>query len=279
MEPGLNLNNLKYFFDSVETESISEAARRNYVTQSAVSQGIQKLEKALKVSLITHQRNCFKLTPEGQAVFLLTQQIFRNLKAMSDVAQDFQEIISGHINLACTQSIAMNLISSNFQKMKKKYPQVIMNMKIAKMENICLMLKRGAMDIGIVVESEVCDQFDKIVVHKGFFRIYSKTGYFDEGIYVDHAHGLNVDRLSEMYRKKFGKELTILQELDSWQVLAKCAESGIGVSFLPDFLLDENTSLRICEQLPPIPYRIVAISPRGVHLSRATKAFLDLIIN
>lgn len=70
MTPGLNLNNLRYFYDAAEAEGISEAARRNFVTQSAVSQGIQKLEMALGISLITHQRNCFKLTAEVSANLL-----------------------------------------------------------------------------------------------------------------------------------------------------------------------------------------------------------------
>ncbi len=280
LNPGLNLSNLKYFYDAVETESISESARRNFITQSAVSQGIQKLEKALGISLITHQRNCFKLTPEGQNVFFLTQQIFKTLKAITDVAQDHLDVVSGQVNIACTQSIAMNLISDALQKTKQIYPQVSVKMKIAKMENIGLLLKRGLMDLAVVVESEVCDQFDKHVVRKGFFHLYAKSGIqgnIDEGVFVDHSSGLFVDRLCEMYRKSCKKELKILQELDSWQVLAKCAQNGIGYCFLPDFLLCDDTSMLIVDSIKPIPYRIVAIYPKGVHLTRAAKALLELL--
>src|SRR5258708_5227782 len=139
MHPGLNLNNLKYFLDAVESESISEAARRSFVTQSAVSQGIQKLEKALAVSLITHQRNCFKLTPEGQIIFSLTLQLFKTLKEMTDISQEAESIVSGQINVVCTQSIAINKICPILQKFKKDYPQVSVKMKVGKMENICLL--------------------------------------------------------------------------------------------------------------------------------------------
>jgi DNA-binding transcriptional LysR family regulator len=279
MQPGLHLNNLKYFYDAVETMSISEAARKNFITQSAVSQGIQKLEKALAISLITHQRNHFKLTPEGQIIFSLAQQLFATLKAMLDVACEQKAVVSGQINIACTQSIAVNLISTVLQTMKEDYPEVSMKLKVAKMDNICMMLKRGLMDLGIVVESEICDQFDKLVVRKGHFQLYAKNANKNsvhEGVYVDHSNGLYVDRLSEMYRKRFKKELVVLQELDSWQVLAKCAENGIGCCFLPDFVLAKNSTIKPIEQLAPIPYTIVAISPQGVHLTRAAKAFLSL---
>lgn len=280
MHPGLNLNNLKYFYDAVETGSISEAARRNFITQSAVSQGIQKLEKALAVSLITHQRNCFKLTAEGQVVFSLTLQIFKTLKDMIDVAQSHSDIVKGEVNVVCTQSIAMNLISSVLQKMKQVYPQVSVKMKIGKMENVCLMLKRGMMDLGVVVESEICDQFERHVVKKGFFNVYAEKGKqtnIEDGVYVDHRDGLYVDRLFANFKKSYKKELTILQELDSWQVLAKCAENGMGCCFLPDFLLAGNSSFSVCDSIKPIPYRIVAIHPKGVHLSRAAIKFLELL--
>lgn len=280
MHPGLNLTNLKYFYDAVETESISESARRNFVTQSAVSQAIQKLEKALGIPLMTHQRNCFKVTSEGQDIFSFTRQVFQTLKTMTTLSQEACNSISGNINIACTQSVAMNLIADALQKSKELYPQASVNMKIAKMENICLLLKRGLMDMAIVVESELCDQFDKQVVRKGMFHFYLKKGIkasLNDGIFVDHRNGLFVDRLLKLYHKRFGKELQILQELDSWQVLLRCAQNGIGYCFLPDFVLDQNHSLEESDEINPISYRIVAIYPKGVHLSRAAKAFLELL--
>lgn len=40
----LNLTYLKYFFDAVELGSLTASAKANFVTQSAISQGIIKLE-------------------------------------------------------------------------------------------------------------------------------------------------------------------------------------------------------------------------------------------
>jgi len=45
--------------------SVTEAAKKNYVSQSALSQGIRSLEKDLKVELTTHQENRFVLTDTG----------------------------------------------------------------------------------------------------------------------------------------------------------------------------------------------------------------------
>lgn len=277
MNPGLNLNNLKYFYDAVESQSITEAARKNFITQSAVSQGILKLEKALNVDLITHQHNLFKLTVEGEIIYEYAQALFATLKSMQNVAQEQSRVISGQIKLACTQSIAMNLLCDAMQQMKKNYPQVEIRLKISKLESIILLLKRGLMDFGVVVESDICEPFQKIEIRKGHFQLYSKSGAIGRGIYVDHSNGLFVSKLMQLYKRRFKKEMVIIQELDSWQVLAKCASQGIGCCFLPDFIAESDPSLKICGTLDPIPYRIIAFYPHGARLTRASKACIDVL--
>ncbi len=277
MNPGLNLNNLKYFYDAVESQSVSESARKNFITQSAVSQGIIKLEKALKLNLITHHRNLFKLTIEGEIIYHQTRNLFNILKNMQDLAQEQSEVISGKINLTCTQSIAINLLSNVLDKMQKLYPQVTIKLKISKMDQICQMLKKGMMDMGIVVESNSCDSFEKEEVLNGHFHLYSKNVISHQGVYVDHSNGLFVSELSKLYKKRFKKEMVILQELDSWQLLSKCASQGIGSCFLPDFISINDPSLKLCEKLDPIPYRIIAFYPQGTKLTKASRVLLELL--
>lgn len=60
-----NLAFLRYFFSACQSKSISKAAKENFVSQSAISQGINKLEVALGKQLITHEQNRFQLTSDG----------------------------------------------------------------------------------------------------------------------------------------------------------------------------------------------------------------------
>ncbi len=56
----MNLNHLKYFFDSATAQSLSRAAQQNRVSQSAISQAIRSIENSLDCSLIEHKRNRFQ---------------------------------------------------------------------------------------------------------------------------------------------------------------------------------------------------------------------------
>jgi len=65
MQLDLNLTYLKFFHDAALSGSVSESAKRNFVTQSAISQAISKLEEDLGVSLCQHKKQKFKLTEAG----------------------------------------------------------------------------------------------------------------------------------------------------------------------------------------------------------------------
>lgn len=55
---------LRYFLSAAQFKSISKAAKENFVSQSAISQAINKLETALSKQLITHEQNRFQLTAD-----------------------------------------------------------------------------------------------------------------------------------------------------------------------------------------------------------------------
>jgi DNA-binding transcriptional LysR family regulator len=71
----MHVENLKVFCDLAETESFTEAARVNNVTQSAVSQKINSLERRFKSLLIERSQKNFRLTREGQVLYDYSKQI------------------------------------------------------------------------------------------------------------------------------------------------------------------------------------------------------------
>ena len=56
------LRQMKYFIAVVECNSFTEAAEQYYISQSAISQQIQSLEKELGVELIHREKRRFTLT-------------------------------------------------------------------------------------------------------------------------------------------------------------------------------------------------------------------------
>ena len=59
------LKQLRYFQSLVRLNSFSEAAEKNFISQSAISQQIQALERELGFPLLERKNRTFALTPAG----------------------------------------------------------------------------------------------------------------------------------------------------------------------------------------------------------------------
>ena len=60
------LKQLKYFQSVVRLGSFSAAAEENFISQSAISQQVQSLERELGFALLVRKNRSFSLTPAGE---------------------------------------------------------------------------------------------------------------------------------------------------------------------------------------------------------------------
>lgn len=60
------LRQLKYVQSVVRLNSFSEAAEENFISQSAISQQVQALERELDFQLLKRKNRSFTLTPAGE---------------------------------------------------------------------------------------------------------------------------------------------------------------------------------------------------------------------
>ncbi len=63
------LRQIKYFQALVKNNSFSEAAYKCNISQSAMSQQVQALEKELGFALLERRKRKFKLTPAGEFLY------------------------------------------------------------------------------------------------------------------------------------------------------------------------------------------------------------------
>lgn len=70
-----NLMPVKYFIDVVQTRGFISAAKRNYVSETAVSLAVNKLEKQLGDRLLNRSGGQFSLTPAGEEFYKRATEI------------------------------------------------------------------------------------------------------------------------------------------------------------------------------------------------------------
>lgn len=72
-------------------------------------------------------------------------------------------------------------------------------------------------------------------------------------------------------------EMNACMEVSSWEVIASLTEQGLGIGFLPDYIVQKRSLVEYESAIPQIPYRILAIFLKNKGLSRNAKMFIDLM--
>lgn len=275
----LNLVYLKYFVEAVKHNSISASAQINCVSQSAISQGISKLEVMLESVLLDHQPNRFKVTPSGKKLFECSHNIFQ---AIRNAEESFADNQIGSISFACTHSFALALLPKYLRKIHKALPHLRFSFKLAHAFDITEWVKKGIVDFGILLDNVDLSAFDCEKIYEGFYRLYvSKQSKENElGYLLDSEERLETNLLKKNYQKKYGKELPVTMEISSWEVVATLAEQGLGIGFIPDYVALRHPNLKPYHiQFVKHPYTLNVLfaknSLRSHHVTEFVKHLYD----
>ena len=279
----INLTYLKYFFDAARLGSLSASSRANFVTQSAVSQGVLKLEQHFGKKLLTHRRNAIKLTDEGVRLFQNSARLFR---LCDEVRQSVtgEEGNFGNLEFACYYSVAVSLLPQPIALFQERAPNVKLHFVTGRPEIVLKELKEGRVELGILSDQNDFSTFDHEPIHQGYFRIYESIQRPDK-LHIEKCifSGLRpeVYSLKEQYLKNYKKTLETHMDVNSWEVLVNLVLSNVGVGLFPDYLAEvpyRKALLRPSNlRYKPIPYTLSAVWTKGEELSNNAKTFLHCI--
>ena len=88
----MNLNQLEYFCVAVRCGSITQAAKKLFVTQPTISGAIRELERECSVSLFSHTRNKLTLTREGQRFYERAELLLREVETATTQLRDISDV-------------------------------------------------------------------------------------------------------------------------------------------------------------------------------------------
>lgn len=285
MDLDLNLTYLKFFHDAALSGSVSESAKRNFVTQSAVSQGISKLERALGNPLCQHKKQHFKLTEEGLLVFEHAKNVFSSVRKLHNALDRSQEQARMPVNFVSTQSVALSLLPEFLPSFANEFPQVAFNFLLGGLSQIRGWLKQGIAEFALVLDGPEFSGFKTRPIRSGVFTLFRNEEEEKSpdscGIYVENRDGFLVQEFQGQYAEAYGGALPIRAQLNSWELTARCMQAGGGYGLFPDLLLrgSRYSDLMIVgEAVPRLPYQVCAVNLRGEELSYSANRFLDRFV-
>lgn len=142
-----NLEQLRTFVTVVESGSLTAAAPLVFLSQSAVSEQMRKLEEKAGQALLTRSKAGVSPTPAGLRLIAYA----RRMLALSDEAfRDLRgEALQGELRLAVTDYFRPGDLARLLARLGEGYPQVRLNVSVLKSGAIEAGYAQGDFDVGL----------------------------------------------------------------------------------------------------------------------------------
>lgn len=285
-----NLDLYRIFNTVSRCKSFSEAARELYMTQSAVSQAIFKLEKELEIQLFHRTPRGIELTNEGK----LLQEHVHSALAIIDVAEDklleFKRLKTGELRIAVGDTISRYYLLPYLEEFHFKYPGLKLTIINGTTSEICTFIKSGQADLGICnlpinddqLEIIPCKEIQDIFVcGEKYKRLAEHTISYEELMklpLIFLEKNSNSRMYVENFFKKQGLQISPSFELGSYDLLLEFTKINLGIAcVIKEFskrYLDKGElyELRLEKDIPKRSIGICYL--KNVPLSHAAKRFV-----
>lgn len=120
----INLPELKVFVTAAEELNFSRAAERLHLSQSAVSQNIQAIEREYNVELFVRHGRSVRLSEAGQLLLPKARDVLNSTRLLEDVLLNAKGDVVGELAISCSTTSSQYLIPNLLVSFNNQYPHV-----------------------------------------------------------------------------------------------------------------------------------------------------------
>ena len=168
---------MKYFVEVARLGSFSMASKALFITQSTISQQIQKLEEELGVELLSRDTRHVVLSDHGEQFYPCAVQVLEEARAGVERIRDVNALKIGTLSIGATYSFGP-LLKRTVQDFYKQFPNIRLNLIITSKEELRQKLLDRELDLLLTYKSPLGD--DRIESHLLFQSRLCLIGRIDE---------------------------------------------------------------------------------------------------
>lgn len=285
---------LEVFVTVVEKGSFTRAAEELNMTQPAVSQYIQSLERSLGAKLLERSNKYVRMNQAGEIVFHHAKNILGMYTRMQTLVDDALHRASGELSIGASYTFGEYVLPHLITHLRKNYPLIIPKIQIGNTADVAEMILNHEAEIGII-EGEY--QHEKLYIEafaedEMFIIVPAADERFanasriclselrDE-TWVVRETGSGTRRAAEQMFASRHFQPKVRVEFGSTQLIKESVEAGLGVTLLSHWAVRKEISLGTLRMLKPqgAPVRrhFSLISQSTPYHTKAVEVFLDLL--
>ena len=264
----MRLNGLRAFRYVYETGSISAAARRQNLSQPAVSRLLSNLEDRLEIKLFFRRGRSLVPTPEGEKFYAQTHRLLASIDDLPRIARDIREGSKLRVRLLTMPRLATEVALPVVAQLHKKLPEIEFKIDIIARRDLEPELNRLDYEIAIAtlpISGSVA-AIEPVSVQRLFVVVradHPLAGSTEIGIrqLVDHEtvvlppHTRHRQEMDDIYRS-FSAIPRVAVTVSSIEAAIELVSQGLGFT-IADGIKRRTAVNRGCVMVPLTPSRSV----------------------
>lgn len=224
--------------------NMRKAAEKLFVSQPALSQRLQQIEKEWGTKLFLRSQKGLSLTPAGELVIQFARETLKKEEQLKEEIQALESQVHGTLKIACASIVGQNWLPKVLKRFVSRFPQVKISLITGWSSEIIKALYEGQVHLGIIrgtpdwkgikihlfddslylVDTEMTDIEQVFITERPFIQFKSDSNYYQE--------------IQEWWHRQFQMmpKRTII--VDQIETCKQMTFNGIGYAILPAITLD-----------------------------------------
>jgi DNA-binding transcriptional LysR family regulator len=289
----INYELYKVFYKVAEHLSFSKAAEELFVSQSAVSQNINNLEKELESKLFIRSTKNVKLTEAGRVLLKHIEPAYNLIENGEKTIKEINALQKGEIHIGANDTISKDYLLNYLNQFHQLYPEIKIQITNRTSSTCIDLLIQNKVNLIIsnlpnekitekMAVKEIYQFNDVFIAGRDFKELQNKeisiTDLKKYPLLMLEAN-TTTSKFLKKSLNKFAIDINAEVELGSVDLLIEMAKIGLGIAFVPEYCLElDNENIFKIKTKEKLPARKLAVvTNKDIPLSNAAKKFIELL--
>ncbi len=256
-----NLDRLKVFYHVFRLNSVVAAANTLHVSQSAVSQTIQKLEKEIKSPLFIRLHKQLVPTAAGQSLYGIVEPFIVQLEVYLKDLEQTKDHPMGELRIGAPAEFGKAYLPVIVASFRELYPAVTFTLKLGTPDVLLPLLRKGRIDFALIdlflTRNAFIGNLDMFhfdpVVEEEVILACSRT-YYENNVKKDTSlaslsqqyfisYSKDLYTLTQWFKHHFSKSNIVVQDVltvDSHEAVISAIRHNVGMGIVASHLVKEE---------------------------------------
>jgi len=243
----MDIRQLRYFVQIVESGSLSKASRQLYIAQPALSQQLAKLEDQVGKPLLHRSSKGVSPTENGLALYHHARFMLRQLDQALSIARAETGAVQGMVSVGLPATTVAAIGLPLVRRIRERYPSILLNVVEGMSGHIGQLMRLGQLDLSVLFSNDIGPDLnvEPLLVEELFVMLPEHSRLVPRRrksitiaetaelplILPTGSHGLR-QRIAAAFENR-GLTTKVVAEIDSLSLLMNCVYDDIGATIKP----------------------------------------------